>query len=121
MRDKRSSDRNGGQVYSARRREYGRELSEKGRKTEEGKFLKRRDGKPVADQETKTGSRQGEKSENVQGRKQHNLNGGMKDSIPQEKKRTEYFCPVDRKCGGCQYLNLSYQKQLRIKIGRAHV
>lgn len=126
MQDKRSGNRDGDKVYGAGRQEYSRKSSKKGQKTEGEKFRNRRNGKPAADQEKKTRIRQAEKSEKVQGgktetlqgRKTHNLGSGVPGSRPQEKKRTEYSCPVERKCGGCQYLNLSYQKQLRIKQER---
>ena len=29
--------------------------------------------------------------------------------------KPKYFCPVDKKCGGCHYLHLSYEKQLHLK------
>lgn len=38
-----------------------------------------------------------------------------KKSAGKQAFQSEYFCPVDKKCGGCHYLHLPYEKQLRLK------
>lgn len=39
----------------------------------------------------------------------------QKTQKPAAQKQSASPCPVDRKCGGCQYLSMDYQKQLRMK------
>ena len=47
-------------------------------------------------------------------------NSGQKKVISQEekavnKKKSASACPVEKRCGGCQYLDMSYEKQLKMK------
>ena len=37
------------------------------------------------------------------------------DTKKQEQKKQEQACPVFKKCGGCRYLDLSYEKQVKKK------
>lgn len=57
-------------------------------------------GRRKAEAETETGKRQPEKN------RDRMMNGSQAGTGP------EYTCPVDRQCGGCQYLYLPYQEQL---------
>ena len=33
-------------------------------------------------------------------------------------KTSSLFCPADRKCGGCRYLKMPYEEQLKLKRER---
>ena len=48
------------------------------------------------------------------GKKKEN-EAGKQDTKKQEQKRQEQACPVFKKCGGCRYLDLSYEKQVKKK------
>ena len=53
-------------------------------------------------------------------KKKYKKNSGQKKVISQEekavnKKKSASACPVEKRCGGCQYLDMPYEKQLKMK------
>lgn len=54
-------------------------------------------------------------------RAERQYGNGQAGNINEQKfrpQKTEYVCPAGKKCGGCHYLNLPYEKQLRLKEKR---
>ena len=103
-----------------------------GRKTEERKITlknKKTMGEMIKKNETKNGpggakgSEKKNRSEQKHGPEEKNRSGQKDRSAGREKKRTsgpqgekkQSLCPVFSKCGGCQLLDMPYEKQLQKK------
>lgn len=49
------------------------------------------------------------------GKEKSRSTGTANNPENEKTRKPEYFCPADKKCGGCHYLHLPYEKQLRLK------